>query len=167
MLTSVVLDRVDLERWDCLYWTTWAWTRWIYTRGTVAMELDHAVVQEMATRVRSLAPDEHMALAIGLHGLALSLSTDRRGAAEDALKLAIDYRPEDWTLVVDLAEYVLIPSGRDTEARDLLSHLHGLDPKDAMGCCVAANKKAVDRMDQLLSLLDESADDQRPQGESF
>ena len=69
-------------------------TRWIYTRGTVAMELDHAVVQDMATRVRAPAPEEHMAEAIGLHGLALSLSIDRRSAAEEALKLAIDDRPE-------------------------------------------------------------------------
>ena len=165
VLTSVVMDRVDMQRWDCLYWTTWAWTRWIYTRGTVAMELDHAVVQDMATRVRALAPEERMAEAIGLHGLALSLSIDRRGAAEESLKLAIDHRPEDWTLVVDLAEYVLFPSGREAEARDWLSQLHGRDPKEARGCCIATNKKAVDRMEQLLSRLYESADGQRPKGD--
>ena len=131
-LETAGYERLDKSRSGCMVYTTLAWARWIALRGSQAMALDLEPLKALATGTLEVAELREAGKASHAYALVLALDAANGGTpwdeAEEAFQKAISHSPEDFSRVVDWVEWVMIPTGRQHDARKVLREIADAQP---------------------------------------
>ena len=150
-VTVRAVETLEASRIGCMTWTSIAWARWLDQRGVVGASIDLEAVQALARRAVAVQPAYDGGRPYAALGLALALppeplKPDLVGARK-AFGEAARISPGRLTPVVDLAQYVSAPEGRDGEWNALLTRVVE-SPGD--GPDALENKAAIQRARALL-----------------
>ncbi len=152
-ITTKAIASLQIDRVDCMTWTSIAWSRWLAERGVVGAGIDLGATTDLARRAVKLQADYDGGRPYAALGLALALPPSplepRLGAARKALKQAQELSPTRLTPVVDLAEFVSAPQGKNDEWLRLLERVARaqVDPEDPD---LLENQAAIARAKALL-----------------
>jgi len=131
-ITTKAIASLQIERVDCMTWTSIAWSRWLAERGVVGAGIDLGATTELAKRAVKLQADYDGGRPYAALGLALALLPKplepKLGAARKAFKKAQELSPTRLTTMVDLAEFVSAPQGKNEEWRRILERVVSTPP---------------------------------------
>ncbi|MEC8425646.1 MAG: hypothetical protein VX000_17790, partial [Myxococcota bacterium] len=129
-VTPAAVKQVSPGHEACATWTAEAWARQAADRGGGGVALDLPAIQALAAKgLEAPGTRGDAAQSQATLGLALALTPgpllradgrDERERARKALQAAIDLAPARPLPRVDLAQFVLLPSGQSEAARRLL-----------------------------------------------
>ena len=117
----------------CLAWSTLPWARLLHEQGPAGSAIDLETLEAMGRRLGQLGgPEFGAGRAFHVQGLTAALRPRAFGGdfseAEALLRKAMVLSPARLTPSVDLAEYVLLPDGRASEASVLLQTVSDARP---------------------------------------
>lgn len=151
-VTIRAVKTLDASRIGCIAWTSIAWSRWLDDRGVVGASIDLEATEALARQAVELNPTYAGGLPYAALGLALALPPKPLGpdlvGARSAFAEASQLAPERLSTVVDLAQYVSAPEGKEAEWNALLRRVVEADPG---GPFAMENKAAIQRAEALLS----------------
>ncbi len=117
---------------ECLVWTVIAWSRWMQTRGSAGVGIDLAPLLALGEQASVVAGDWGSGRGYHAYGLALAMVPDilepNFAVAEEALQKAIAAAPDRLPAKVDYATLVLLRTGREEEARQMLEEIARAQP---------------------------------------
>jgi len=151
-VTTRAVQTLDSSRIGCMTWTSIAWSRWLDDRGVVGASIDLEATEALARQAVELSPTYAGGLPYAALGLALALppkplEPDLAGA-RTAFAKAAQMAPNRLSSVVDLAQYVSAPEGKEAEWNALLRRVVDAD---LIGPFAVENKAAIQRAEALLS----------------
>ena len=150
-LTRRAVETLERDRIGCMTWTSIAWARWLVARDVVGASIDIEAVQMLAARAVEVFPTYDGGRPYAALGLALALppspfKPDLK-AARVAFGHAARISPNRLTPIVDLAEFVSAPQGRESEWNALLNRVVSSDPGEVD---TLENNAAIQRAEALL-----------------
>ena len=126
-VTKRAVGTLASNRIGCITWTSLAWSRWLDERGVVGASIDLGATQALAEKAVSLNGRYDGGRPYAALGLALALPPEPLGpdlvGARKAFAEASRLSPGRLTPVVDLAQYVSAPEGKQGEWAALLGRV--------------------------------------------